>query len=350
MSTRAVSVIIPAHNSESTLSICIEAVMASSYPVSEIIVVNDGSSDATSRLARSSGAATIDLDHAHGPNYCRNIGTAIASGEIVLFLDSDVVVQRDTIRRVVEAFTDERVDAIVGIYSSVHRHTNLVSQYKNLWIRFSYLRSGPRIDWIFGAISAIRGNVVRDVQGFDRHIPITHGGDDLELGKRLAKAAHTILIHPEIEVEHLHRHTLTSLWRNDFSRSQGFVVLAGRLGEMGHSVRRGFVNIYPAFVVSTALSWPILGSAVAGVLLPAVWWIPASLGVLYLGLNHRFLAYFVRHRGLLSLVPVVGILWADHLACALGSTWGIVRWMRSDWLQREANAEPMNVHAEANVD
>ncbi len=322
-----VSVIIPARDSESVLDECLRALKASSYPVHEIIVVNDGSMDRTSSIAKQHSVRIVDLSCPYGANYSRNRGAAEASGDILLFLDSDVVVQANTIQHIMSYFSENSVDAIVGLYSLKHRHHNLASQYKNLWIRFSYLKSGPHIDWIFGAVSAIRKSAVWKVKGFDRRLLMEHGGDDLELGKRMTASEHNILLKPEIEVEHLKRHTLVSMLKNDFARSQGFIRLAGNLGELKDSLRKGFVNIYPAFIYSTLLSWIMLISAAIGFWFKPGWWLFLLLALIYVGLNLPFLRYFAVHQGAKRSVLVFGMIFTDHLVCALGSARGLIRWL-----------------------
>jgi len=344
--SNTVTVVIPARDSESVLNECLGALKASSYPVHEIIVVNDGSLDKTSSVAKQHSVKTINLDSPYGANYSRNKGAAAASGDILLFLDSDVVVQADTIRQIMSYFSENSVDAIVGLYSSEHRHHNLASQYKNLWIRFSYLKSGPRIDWIFGAVSAIRKSAVWKVKGFDRRLFMEHGGDDLELGKRMTASEHNILLKPEIEVEHLKRHTLISLLKNDFARSQGFIQLAGNLGELKGSLRKGFVNVYPAFIFSTLLSWPLLTSAVLGFWFKPWWWLFLLLAMIYMGLNLSFLGYFVEQRGAKRSALVLGVIFTDHLVCALGSARGLVRLLRKSRVWPEQSEVAESIHTQ----
>jgi glycosyltransferase involved in cell wall biosynthesis len=334
-----VSVIIPARDSGTVLGECLAALKMSSFPIHEIIVVNDSSGDDTLLVAKQHAVKTIDLDRPAGANYCRNRGAAEASGDILLFLDSDVVVKVDTIQKMMSYFLDETVDAVVGLYSSHHRHQNLASQYKNLWIRFSYLKCGPRIDWIFGAVSAIRKSVVGKVRGFDRRLLMANGGEDLELGKRMTASAHNILLKPEIEVEHLKRHSLLSLLKNDFARSQGFVRLAGKLGELGDSLHKGFVNVYPAFVVSTLVSSLMLVSAALGFWFKPAWWLFVILAMTYIALNFSFLKYYARHRGLKSALAVVPLIISDHAVCCLGSAWGLISWLKNDaWAARTETA------------
>lgn len=325
-STDRISVIISAHNSELYLDECLNALECSASRVHEIIVVDDGSTDRTLSVAQEHRVKTISLDNVYGTNYCRNTGAKTASGDVLLFIDSDVVVQADTIKRISDCLKDTTVDAVVGVYTVKHRHPGLTSQYKNLWIRFSYLKSGPTIDWIFGAVAAIRREVVQKAGGFDSTIFMKFGGEDLELGKRMVRSHHRIVCDPSAEVEHLKRHTLRSLLRNDYQRSQGFIRLACDLGQVGSAISDGFANIYPSFILSTIFSWPIALSGAVGLWFPSFWWTFSILGATYIGLNTPFYRYFAKHRGRFEAFKVVGLMFLDHLVCTLGSLRGVLRW------------------------
>jgi len=83
-----VSVVIPAYNSENYIRDAIESVLGQSLPVSEIIVVDDGSSDRTSEIARSLGARVIRQPN-RGVSAARNVGIRAALNEWVAFIDQD---------------------------------------------------------------------------------------------------------------------------------------------------------------------------------------------------------------------------------------------------------------------
>lgn len=324
--TPTISVVIPARNSEQTLRSCLESVRASSVRAEEIIVVSDGSTDGTCPIAVELGAAVVELSGHHQANYCRNLGASRSTGDVVLFLDSDVQLRPDSIGNALQSLSDGNCDAVVGIYSVDHSHQNPASQYKNLWIRYSYLRSRDSVDWIFGAIAAIRRKAFEDAGGFD-HTLFMHKGGDLELGKRIALGRTSIILNPAVEVEHLKRHTLPSLLRNDFERSQGFVQLAGRLGQIPRSLRRGFVNIYPEFAYSTLLSWASVAFLVIGIWSAPFLWIGLFSVAAHIALNWRFLSYFAAIRGQRHLPSGWSIMFLDHLVCGLGGLKGFVRWL-----------------------
>lgn len=84
-----ISVVIPAYNRVNTLARTIDSVLAQSYKVSEIIVVDDGSSDATSEVAKGYPEVLLLRQNNMGVSTARNNGVMMASHEWVAFLDSD---------------------------------------------------------------------------------------------------------------------------------------------------------------------------------------------------------------------------------------------------------------------
>jgi len=106
------SVIVPTRNSARSLEHCLESVRAQTHPDVELIVVDNGSSDDTSRIARAYADRVIE----RGPERSaqRNHGWRIGSGEIVLFLDSDQALEPDVAAEAVAAFhADPRLGALV---------------------------------------------------------------------------------------------------------------------------------------------------------------------------------------------------------------------------------------------
>ena len=94
-----VSVIVPAYNAETVLPLCLDAIVGSTYQPHEIIVVDDRSSDGTFAVARQRGVKILRMERQSGPGASRNLAAQVATGEILLFVDSDVVITADVIGR-----------------------------------------------------------------------------------------------------------------------------------------------------------------------------------------------------------------------------------------------------------
>lgn len=320
-----ISIIIPVRNGELTLSSCLSAIKKSYYKNYEIIVVDDHSTDRTAEIAQKYNCFIHHIENGNGANNARNYGAARANGDIFVFVDADIVIKRETILEIVESLEEHHIDAVVGIYTAKHRHESFVSQYKNLWVRYSYIKSPPAIDWLFGSISGVKRKAFEKLGGFNVELLAKHGHDDIELGKRAAQAKLNIELNMDIEVEHLKNYTLLSFIKNEYHRSVGFAELAMKFRETTQSVRRGFVNVYPAFIISTISSIFIIGFLLAMVmgLLPSLY--ALIIVGLYLILNIRFLNYLEQVRGLFAMIVMIPYLFLDHIVCFVGSVIGTIK-------------------------
>lgn len=84
------SVVIPAYNAAATLARALDSVLAQRWPAHEVIVVDDGSADATAEVAAGFGARVKCVRQANaGPSAARNQGVQAATGEWIAFLDAD---------------------------------------------------------------------------------------------------------------------------------------------------------------------------------------------------------------------------------------------------------------------
>lgn len=116
--TPAFSVVIPAFNAAATLARAIESVRTQSWPVHEIIVVDDGSNDATADIARQFGSNVRLIQQANrGVSVARNAGAAAATGDWLAFLDADDWYVPDRIRLHAEWIADDaNLDCLTGDY------------------------------------------------------------------------------------------------------------------------------------------------------------------------------------------------------------------------------------------
>jgi GT2 family glycosyltransferase len=86
----SLSRIVPAHNAAETLAACLQAVFDAAPPA-QVIVVDDASTDATAEIAVRFACELIRLPANRGAAAARNVGAAMAWGDILFFLDSDIL-------------------------------------------------------------------------------------------------------------------------------------------------------------------------------------------------------------------------------------------------------------------
>src|SRR6476620_4467307 len=94
------SIIVPVHNGAGTLRACLDALLRAPGPARELTVIDDESRDDSAAIAVSMGVRTIRCAHNRGCGAARNSGEKETTGPILVFVDSDVVIQPDTLQRI----------------------------------------------------------------------------------------------------------------------------------------------------------------------------------------------------------------------------------------------------------
>lgn len=213
----AISVVIPMHNAEATIQRCLDSVVNSDYADYEIIAIDDCSEDRTVEIARNYRANLVLLEGGpYGPAYARNVGVREAKGELVLFVDSDVLIKPDTINLVVQSFVDNpRIDALFGSYDQEPGEGDFLSQFKNLSHHFVHQQSSEEGVTFWAGCGAIRKNVFMALGGFDADMYPKPSIEDIELGYRLYKKNKKIQNNHEIQAMHLKKWTLLGWIKTD---------------------------------------------------------------------------------------------------------------------------------------
>jgi len=117
--TPAVTVLIPAHNEEGTIESKIRNTLSLDYPEKnlQIIVVSDGSTDATNTLVRQyldHGVTFIPMEKRGGKARALNTGLAAATGDIVVFTDASILLETGSLRAIVKRFREDAIGCVSG--------------------------------------------------------------------------------------------------------------------------------------------------------------------------------------------------------------------------------------------
>ncbi|MBF0555075.1 MAG: glycosyltransferase family 2 protein [Nitrospirae bacterium] len=210
-----VSVVIPVYNNGGILLKCLGGVCDLKHENFEVIVVDDCSTEniITNDLA---GAHMVKLQTRSGPAAARNIGAQRAIGDILLFIDSDVLISADTIKKVSDFFSKNiDVSAMFGSYDDEPSEKNFFSQYRNLFHHFHHQTANTRATTFWAGCGAIKKDVFREIGGFDQLRYKIPAIEDIELGYRLIDKGHTIELKKDLLVKHMKHWDFLSILRTD---------------------------------------------------------------------------------------------------------------------------------------
>ena len=325
----SLSVIVPVHNGGVSFKACLEGLAACRPAPDEIVVVADGETDGSWRHALDYDVRVVRHEPARGPAYARNRGAEAATGDLLFFIDADVVAHPDVVGRVKAAFAhDPDLDALIGSYDDAPGHPSFLSQYRNLLHHYTHQTSGEEAFTFWGACGAIRREAFEAVGGFDERYR-QPSIEDIELGYRLRTSGFTLALHKEIQVKHLKRWTVRSILKTDvFQRALPWTALIHEHGQMDSDLN-----------LSKASRWSVVAVGAFTAAVPAAFFspvfrlVPPVAGVTFLMLNAPFYRFLLRKRGIrftLQTIPWHALYYAySGGAFALGTLRHLARQLRS---------------------
>lgn len=212
------SVVIPAYNAEKTIGKCLDSLQSQSFKDFEAIVVDDESNDRTAEAAKKFPKARVLRQKHAGPAVARNFGTREAKGGIVVFTDSDCVLDRDWLAEMLKPFDDASIVGVQGSYKSNQKE--IVARLIQLEIenRHEKMANKKDIDFMGTYSAAYRKSVFMEMKGFDESFPIA-SGEDTDLSFRINEAGYRMVFNPKAIVFHRHPTSLLKYLKVKFFRA-----------------------------------------------------------------------------------------------------------------------------------
>lgn len=213
-----VTVIIPVYNREKELAECLDALTNQNRRPDEIIVVDDGSTDGTKNIAEAYSLVTILSQKNAGPAKARNAGAKKAKSDIVLFLDSDCVAEKNWLEEMLKPFDEKNVVGVQGAYKT--KQTSLAARFDQLDIEYRYerMKKSKRLDWIGSYSAAYRRDIFLQEGGFDETFPKA-SGEDAEFSYRLSEKGMKLVFNPRAIVFHTHPSSIIHYMNVKFARA-----------------------------------------------------------------------------------------------------------------------------------
>ena len=224
------SAVVPA-DGRPTLARCLSGIRAADRPPEELVVVT--------------GPGVIGR--------ARNLGAARTTGDVLVFVDSDVVVHPDSFVRIRTALeADSGLAAIFGSYDATPADPGVVSQFRNLLHHHVHQQSAGRATTFWSGLGAVRRDAFLAVGGFD---PRQRSVEDIELGMRLHAGGWRIRLDPDLQGTHLKRWTLRRMLVADtLSLGAPWVALMIRHRSIPRGLNLGWPHRLSALAVAAGIA------------------------------------------------------------------------------------------------
>jgi glycosyltransferase involved in cell wall biosynthesis len=328
---RPISVVIPVRNGAATLARCLEAALASTHPRLEVVVVDDGSTDATAEIAERFPVKLVRLAAHGGVSRARNAGAAASSGELLVFIDADCLLERNALA-VADAAYGAGAGAgrvLGGTYTRSPHDRDFFSAFQSVFIHhFETKRAAP--DYVAAHAMAIDAELFRRSGGFveGTFIGIAASVEDVELSHRLRRAGCELVMIPGFQVKHIFRFSLRRSLANAVKKARIWTAysVANRdlLADSGTASWELKTN------VATAAAQVVLVAAAAAS--GQRWLLAAAPALLAANLlvSRRLVAAWRSARGP-RFAALATLYWATLYAAAVGTgaALGLARWLWS---------------------
>src|SRR6516162_11025468 len=186
-----VSVVVVGHNEADSLETCVRSLREQSFDQFEIIIVSDGSSDATGAIAarlvgEGLASRSFTLDLRGGKTSGVNLAISACRGDIIINVDCDCTYDRFAIEQLLEAFDDPVVGGACGDVRPRNGDTSLVARFQEIEYLMTIsvgkiiVNAFDQVTCLSGAFSGFRREALEMVGAFD-----VGGGEDFDITLRL---------------------------------------------------------------------------------------------------------------------------------------------------------------------
>jgi glycosyltransferase involved in cell wall biosynthesis len=309
------SVVIPSAAAPEVFEEVLVSLFRQDPPPFEVILVDDAMDAGAYSIAQRCGSGQplrIIKNAAKGVSAARNTGVAESRGEVILFIDTDVVLKPGSIKVILNTFSGHsECDGLVGVQSADLRFSDFFSRWKNHWMRFTYLRLKGPVHLFYTSCAAIRKDIFQSSGGFDESYSMP-SIEDTAFGAVLGRMGARIFPCPECEVEHVKSYSFMSVLRTDFKRSAALVKYTLRNLLHGHGFSAEKTSVPGSFIAGAVIMVLFWISIIPAIAVHPSWFIAAFLSISGLWLvNAAWLRYLLKEEGVMFLIGAAGFLPVD---------------------------------------
>jgi glycosyltransferase involved in cell wall biosynthesis len=321
-----VSIVIPNYNYGAVLGRCLEAALSQTYENIEVVLVDDCSTDDSLAVAATYSCAVFSTGTNGGEAVARNVGVQNSRGDVLFFLDSDLVLQPDAVEKAVDLLHREpSIGCVYGIYEKTPLvKAGLVKEYRTLQAHYWRISSLGDADAGFFSIAALRRSVWDAVGPFK---PL-RVGEEMDYGARVSQVTRAVLT-DEVRGLHDDEERLPRLLRKLFIRARVRIPFGFTQGKFAHADETG------KRIFATLCAVGIVISALLGIFEPRLFVFTFALLIAFVLLDRGMYAFAWREH---PSVPFMASFVLLHLCCGivivLGGVLGFAQWAVSPRYRR----------------
>jgi len=319
----SISVIVPVYKGGENFRKCMQALSKAMPPPDEVLVIADGGMEQTPSPETALDIRIFETPVRSGPAKARNVGASEATGDILFFVDADVLIQPDAIRKIRRFFEQEpEATAVFGSYDDAPSEPNFLSQYRNLLHHYVHQNAREDASTFWGACGAIRRNVFLELGGFDEARYRRPAIEDIELGYRIKKAGYTIRLYKTLQVTHLKHWDAYSILKTDFSqRALPWTELLLQNPEFMNDL-----NVDTTNRISVMLVFGLIITLIGTLRWPMLLIVTILSGLALFWLNRCLYRFFCRKRGVWFAIKTLPWHWLYFFYSGLAFGIGIIRY------------------------
>ncbi len=302
------SVVIPLFNAQKTIGLVLKALVSQKIKEAfEIIIVDDGSKDSSKekvenlRLKLKIKNLKLFSQKHQGPAAARNFGVNKAKGDIIVFLDADVILEDSALKQIVYDFrTKKNLVALNGVYSLEPAIPSFFSWYFSLFKYYQWVcRKTKAYTGFSTRLAAIKKNVFLKVGGFNK-VYRDALVEDYDFGHRLGKN-YKVIVDPKVKGKHFHPN-FSQCFCNYYKRAYLWLKLFGQRKKFDNITTTFSTGLASVFGFLTLIFLPLTIFYKFSIFLL----IPFSFSfMIFLGFYWRFYLFVFREKGVLWLFAAV---------------------------------------------
>jgi GT2 family glycosyltransferase len=203
-------VAIPCYNGAAFVGQAIESVLGQSHPPFEVLVIDDGSTDASAEIIQSYPVRLLQHVHNKGLAHARNSAINVATGDILVFLDVDAFADTELLANLLSGYDSPDVAGVggQGIESNLR---SVADRWRRVHASQGHGNAPKDVEFLYGLCMSFRLEMLRQVGGFNG--AFRTNAEDMDVGLRIRSAGYRLRYLPQAQVYHQRTDDKNSLKR-----------------------------------------------------------------------------------------------------------------------------------------